>query len=408
MQDRVDVQGQRISSQSAPTRSSTLVLFGATAAIAWLSWTHDPFNMGRFLWLGRRRGVGGRRRSLLQGVALALDGSADAELAYDAGRPWTAVGLPQLGALASRSCLIAGARSSSRAGPLRDARISSRLFADADGSRRNGGRRIRLLARDTTAREAGSCALAIARRMPRPTFLIALLGCRDSSPVLLVWATFGPPARRLRRLALAARWTPGRRPGTLSAIFAASPVDPGDRRRWQRCRSGSSGATARAASRRSSRIFRSCSSCSRRSPRPGLGFESAVGELLRAQPVGRPLADELRVYQLEVSTGARRSRRACSRLALRVNLACRVLVRVGVDARRGDRRRASPASFAPRRVSSDSGAARAGARGRRGAAREAGRTAPRRIPTGLAGLDARPRVLPALRDDRRGVRLRAS
>lgn len=47
MQDRVEVQ-QRITSQSAPTRSSTLVLFGATAAIAWLSWTNDPLNMQRF------------------------------------------------------------------------------------------------------------------------------------------------------------------------------------------------------------------------------------------------------------------------------------------------------------------------------------------------------------------------
>ena len=67
MQDRVDVQG-RISSQSAPTRSSTLVLFAATAAIAWLSWTHDPFNMGRFL----RSDAG----AALVGTTLALQGVA--------------------------------------------------------------------------------------------------------------------------------------------------------------------------------------------------------------------------------------------------------------------------------------------------------------------------------------------
>lgn len=51
MQDRVEVQ-QRIASQSAPARSSTLVLFGATAAVAWLSWTNDPFNMQRFFGSG--------------------------------------------------------------------------------------------------------------------------------------------------------------------------------------------------------------------------------------------------------------------------------------------------------------------------------------------------------------------
>ena len=51
----------------------------------------------------------------------------------------------------------------------------------------------------------------------------------------------------------------------------------------------------------------------------GLGFESAVEELLRAQPPGRPLADELRLYQLEVSTGARRST-SLRNLARRVEL----------------------------------------------------------------------------------------
>jgi len=52
----------------------------------------------------------------------------------------------------------------------------------------------------------------------------------------------------------------------------------------------------------------------------GLGFESAVDELLRAQPAGRPLADELRLYQLEVSTGTRRGA-SLRRLARRVDLA---------------------------------------------------------------------------------------
>ena len=51
----------------------------------------------------------------------------------------------------------------------------------------------------------------------------------------------------------------------------------------------------------------------------GLGFESAVDELIRAQPAGRPLADELRLYQLEVGTGARRAE-SLRRLARRVDV----------------------------------------------------------------------------------------
>ena len=51
----------------------------------------------------------------------------------------------------------------------------------------------------------------------------------------------------------------------------------------------------------------------------GLGFESAVDELIRAQPPGRPLADELRLYQLEVGTGARRAE-SLRRLARRVDV----------------------------------------------------------------------------------------
>ena len=51
----------------------------------------------------------------------------------------------------------------------------------------------------------------------------------------------------------------------------------------------------------------------------GFGFESAVGEVIRAQAPGRPLADELRLYQLEVSTGARRAE-SLARLAARVDL----------------------------------------------------------------------------------------
>ena len=67
MQDRVDVQ-QRIASQSAPTRSSTLVLFAATAAIAYFSWSNDPFNLERFLT--------SEAGALLVGTTLALQGLA--------------------------------------------------------------------------------------------------------------------------------------------------------------------------------------------------------------------------------------------------------------------------------------------------------------------------------------------
>ncbi len=51
----------------------------------------------------------------------------------------------------------------------------------------------------------------------------------------------------------------------------------------------------------------------------GLGFESAMAEVLAAQPRGRPLGDELRVYQLEVSAGEPRSE-SLRRLALRIDL----------------------------------------------------------------------------------------
>jgi Flp pilus assembly protein TadB len=68
MQDRVEVQ-QRIASQSAPARSSTLVLFGATAAVAWLSWTNDPFNMQRFFGSGTGATLVSTTLAL-QGVAL--------------------------------------------------------------------------------------------------------------------------------------------------------------------------------------------------------------------------------------------------------------------------------------------------------------------------------------------------
>lgn len=67
MQDRVDVQ-QRIASQSAPTRSSTIVLFAATGAIAYFSWTHDPYNLERFL----RSDAG----TALAATTLALQGVA--------------------------------------------------------------------------------------------------------------------------------------------------------------------------------------------------------------------------------------------------------------------------------------------------------------------------------------------
>lgn len=51
----------------------------------------------------------------------------------------------------------------------------------------------------------------------------------------------------------------------------------------------------------------------------GLGFESAMAEVLEAQPRGRALAEDLRLFQLEVSAGDRRSE-ALRRLADRIDL----------------------------------------------------------------------------------------
>lgn len=50
----------------------------------------------------------------------------------------------------------------------------------------------------------------------------------------------------------------------------------------------------------------------------GLGFESAIADVLAAQPRDRPLGDELRLYQLEVSTGQGRSQ-SLRRLAHRID-----------------------------------------------------------------------------------------
>ena len=48
LQDRVDIE-KRLESQSSPTRSSTMTLMAATAAIAYFSWSYDPANVERFL-----------------------------------------------------------------------------------------------------------------------------------------------------------------------------------------------------------------------------------------------------------------------------------------------------------------------------------------------------------------------
>ncbi len=48
VRDRVELQ-RRIESQSAPARSSVLALVGATVAVAFLAWSNDPGNVGRFV-----------------------------------------------------------------------------------------------------------------------------------------------------------------------------------------------------------------------------------------------------------------------------------------------------------------------------------------------------------------------
>ena len=51
----------------------------------------------------------------------------------------------------------------------------------------------------------------------------------------------------------------------------------------------------------------------------GLGFEAALAEVLRAQPERRPLAEDLRIFQLEFSAGERR-RNALRRLDGRIGV----------------------------------------------------------------------------------------
>ena len=48
VRDRVELQ-RRIETQAAPARSSVLALFGATLAVAFLAWSNDPANVGRFV-----------------------------------------------------------------------------------------------------------------------------------------------------------------------------------------------------------------------------------------------------------------------------------------------------------------------------------------------------------------------
>ena len=48
VRDRVELQ-RRIESQVAPTRSSVLILAGATFAVGFLSWSNDPLNIERFV-----------------------------------------------------------------------------------------------------------------------------------------------------------------------------------------------------------------------------------------------------------------------------------------------------------------------------------------------------------------------
>ncbi len=68
VRDRVELQ-RRIESQAAPARSSVLALVGATVAVAFLAWSNDPANVGRFLASGTGEALVAAAL-VLQGVSL--------------------------------------------------------------------------------------------------------------------------------------------------------------------------------------------------------------------------------------------------------------------------------------------------------------------------------------------------
>ena len=220
------------------------------------------------------------------------------------------LGLPQLGGLLSL-VMIAGALELARRA-ARHARVTTRLFADRENRTPSHAPEC---TDASSARPLARWLLRAGHRAPHAekTFLIALSGS-GLVGILLVWGlrASGAPTQ----LASLISGLPVLGAG-ISSVVALTPWIAGiavaglpiwlvRRDRTRR---------VEAIEQDLPLVLELLATLAE----AGLGFESAVGELLRAQPVGRPLADELRLYQLEVSTGARRSE-SLRRLARRADL----------------------------------------------------------------------------------------
>ena len=210
------------------------------------------------------------------------------------------MGWPQLGLLVGL-VLIAGAAEFFRRS-ARSARVSNRLFADVDGGAEPDGAQAAEEG-DPAQRPIALWLLRAGHRAPNAeaAFIASLLTCTVLACFLVFWVrSSGVPAEAAALLAglpvvgvglgglvMISPWISG-------LAIAGLPI-------WL---------VRLERARRVEMIEQDLPLALEllaTLAEAGLGFESAVAEWLRAQPIGRPLADELRLYQLEVSTGARRA-----------------------------------------------------------------------------------------------------
>ena len=385
MQDRVDVQ-QRIAAQSAPTRSSTFVLFAATAAIAYFSWTNDPFNLERFI---RSETGACARRGItlaLQGDRAGLDGSADADVAYDLRRCRHRILGVHRGDRPRACCSMGGARVHPAPCAPRGRRASRR------GSSRtrtttaapSNGERSEVSSERASDRPLSRCGWSRAGHR----------GARTRSATFLLVASSDAVPRSLWLFVVGNARTSGVSTAQLSALFWRDlpVVGPGF---GEPDRGGAMGRWPWRWSRRLPVAARAAAIATRRVEaieqdlplvlellatlaEAGFGFESAVGEVIRAQAV-RPTRSP--TSSASTSSRSRPGRGGAESLA-QARCPRGPARRSGRSRQRADPRRRHGrehrrVSCVRRPVSFDSEASRARAGGRGGPAREAGRAAPR-------------------------------